>query len=221
MKKIIKSILSLSLALILVIPVLLLTGCTKKYTITVNIASGSGVVLMQQETMRAGSSKSVEGKNVVSEGEKFEFLIKPNTGWEIESITEDGVVVTDDYDKTGTYRSFTDVKKNHTVEVKFKKLNYIITLMCRDEDDASSFVLFDTVTVAYGEGLDLNQTQFGGDENKNWWYKDNNNQKIYLYNNKTDASAEIEQGYISNVLVVKKARTLYSDKSAAQINPAA
>ncbi len=217
MKKFFKSLMSLTLALVLIIPVLLLAGCTKKYTVEVGIAEGDGFVYLYQH-----EGQSVLGKNVVSEGEKFEFLIKPkNDGWEIESIIEDGVLVTEDYSKEGTYRSFVDIKKNHTVEVKFKKIEFTITLMCVDEDDASAFVVFDTVTVKYDEELDLNQTQYGGMNNKNWWYTNSNNQKIYLYNNQTDIDVEPAQGYASNILVVKKTRTLYSNKTAAQINPAA
>ena len=219
MKKLFKSILSLSVAFVLVLPLLLLAGCSKKYTITVSINAGEGSVLLKQVSTDAGSSKSVVGKNSVAEGEKFEFLITPNTGYQIKSIKEDGVLVEGDYDKAGTYRSFANVKANHKVEVEFEKVEYTVTFMCKNGSD--EWETYTTVNVKYDEAINLNAAEFGGENNNNW-YKTVNGNVVYLYNDNADPTASVPAYYTadSNTLVVKQNWTIYTNKTAAEI-PAA
>ena len=217
MKKIIKSTLSLMLAFVLIIPVFLLTGCSKKYTINVKISAGEGSVLLQQESMIAGTSKSVVGNNAVEEGAKFEFLIKPATGYEIKSIKEDGVLVETGYDKKGTYRSFVDVKANHKVEVEFQKEKFAVTFKCKD--GSNNWVDYKVVeNIEYNSEINLNDAIYGGTGNKNW-YKNVNGAITYFYNDNSDPNAAIPSYYTadSNILVVKTNWTIYTTKTADEI----
>ena len=126
MKKFMKSLSLICLAVLMLCP-LMLAGCARNYTIDISIAGGKGFVLE-----KGYEAKNVVGSNVVKDGEKFEYFIKPNTGYQIAKIVIDGEEWTEDYtrDETGTYLSFEEVDKNHTVVVTFEAIDRQVTLYC-------------------------------------------------------------------------------------------
>ena len=191
MKSFLKSILCLTLICLMFVPLFMFSGCTRNYTISVNIIGGEGDVLLKQTSMVAGTSKSVVGNNVVSQGEKFEFLISPKTGWQIKSIKEDDVAVSEEYDRSGAYRCFVEVKASHKVEIEFEKVEYTITFKCKDGEN---FVDYTVLTKQYNDEIDLNGEVFGGQNNKNW-YKIVNSEVVYLYNDNSDPDAEIPSSF--------------------------
>ncbi|MBQ7466939.1 MAG: hypothetical protein IJS74_02575 [Clostridia bacterium] len=217
MKKLFKSILSLTIAFVLVLPLLVLAGCSKKYTITVAVKAGEGQVLLQQQSMEAGSSTSVVGKNSVAEGEKFEFLVSANAGYKIKSIKEDGVLVEADYSKTKIYRSFVDVKANHKVEVEFEKYDYTVTIMCKNEAGTDYVQYGDILYVKSGDIVDFNANIYGGANNTNWFVYKPGSVKEYLFNGKSDVGAAADAGYEANIFAVRKNWTVYTDLKAAEI----
>ena len=213
MKKLFKSILSLSIVLAFVLPAILLVGCSKKYTIDVAVLAGDGQVLLKQASV--DSAKSIAGKNSVAEGETFEFLISPNNGWVIKSVKKDGIAV-ESFDKNGYYESFVDVKADHTVEVEFEKVQYTVTFMCKN--DVNADVVYRVEYVVNNEtALDLNANIFGGDNNNNWFVYLANGTKMYLCNGKTTIDAVKESDYEVNKLYVRTNWVVYTDKTADQI----
>ena len=220
MKKFVKSILCFSIALMLAIPMFIFSGCSKNYTVTVNVLAGQGDVLLKQETLDAGSSFSVKGNNKVAEGTKFEFLIAPSNGWQIKSITEDGVKIPESsYNKEGTYRTFVNVKANHKVEVEFEKMEFDVTFMCKS-DSGDDFVQYGEILhVEFEETINLNTDFYGGTDNQYWYAYDIDGLDgvVYLYNHQNDLGADLKAGYERNILKVRKELLIYTNKTAAEI----
>lgn len=214
MKKIIKTISTICLVLLMAVPMFMLAGCSKNYTIEIIVDGGNGGVFKQKTEL------SVIGKNTVDGEEKFEYFISPNAGYEIESITIDGenVEVTN---AAGMYKFFEDIKDNHTVVVKFKPVVCEITFMCRNDADTEWVkVTALNSAVDYGTCLNLNTARFGGQNNKIWFKFNSKNQKVYIYNDNTDKDAAIPTGYDSNLIYVRSSKgiVLYTDLTVSELN---
>lgn len=190
MKKVIKSLSIICLALLMICP-LALVGCSKIYIITIEASAGGNVYKKDYEGI------TVKGSNEVEKGEKFEYYVKANTGYEIESITIDGSLYTESYDKNQTYLSFENVDKDHSVTIVFKALPRTIILMCKNDSNSNYIQFGDPLTLNKGETIDFNN--YGGVGNKNWYKKIGNN-NYYLYNDSTSASDDVPAGYVSNVI---------------------
>ena len=211
MKKFFKSLTAICLMAVLLLPALLLAGCTKNYTIKISIAEGEnyGQILANQQ-----EGISVIGNNVVEGGSKFEYYIKANNGYEISEIVIDGEVQ-ELSNKQEVYKFFDDIKTNHTVAVKFAKVKYEVTLMCRTED-GTDYEEFEKILIEKDSALNLNSAKYGGEANKNWFYKFGN-KNYYIYNDSQDVNAEVPAPYESNMFYVRSNRTIYTDKKASEL----
>lgn len=206
MKKLFKSLSVICLALVLLCP-LALVGCSKNYTINIQIvenADGGAVYLKNVNGI------SAVGDNTVKEGEKFEYYIKPSTGYYISKVEVNGVPQTG-YDVNDAYLSVEKVKKDVNVKVYFAKKAYTVTLYC--QATGGGFEVFKTIDVLYQEPLNLNN--YGGEVAL--WYVKVGNKNIYRYNNSENINASIPQGFESNYIYVKGDTSVYCDKTAQEL----
>lgn len=194
MKKFIKSLSLICLAVLMVCP-LMLAGCARNYNITIEIAAGQGVVLEKGYDQ----AKTVVGKNTVKQGDRFEFLVKPTTGYQIAKIEIDGAEYTESYEKgeDGTYLSFEDVDKNHNVKITFEAIDRFVRFECqgaggtyeiynRTISNASGVILLNGyATVKHGQTLDLaTNFAYGTEAGKVEWV-------LYTGTSTTAAAAQI------------------------------
>lgn len=158
MKKFIKSISMFCLALVMLVPAFALAGCSKKYTITVSVESGEGVVLKQSIIDTDG--KNYVGKNTVEEGEKFEYFVRPSTFYEIDKVVVNGeeIEVTD---RAGFYPVIESVEKNYTIKVYFKIKKVTVKFACESGIDEIATVKYDA-----NASINLGAEMFG---NANLW----------------------------------------------------
>ena len=68
-----------------------------------------------------GGLINVNGRVLVNVGQSYSFYLKTQTGYVLDSLLIDGVVV----DTTSVY-TFTNIQTNHTIQAKYKRTNYII-----------------------------------------------------------------------------------------------
>lgn len=162
MKKFIKSISFLCLALVMLVPMFALAGCSKKWTVTVSIEAGQGVVMKKVKVDT--DAKSYVGKNTVEEGSKFEYLVSPATGYEIEKILVNNEEI-DILDKDGFYPCIESVEKNITIKVYFKVKKVQVIFACNNGNDIIKATRLD-----YGSTINLNDAKFGGENNDFWFY---------------------------------------------------
>ena len=137
MKKVLKSLSLICLAVLMVCP-LMLAGCAKNYTISVQM-TGHGQI--NQVTDGIVSATNVVGANKVKEGAWFEVAITPDTGYTIAEVLIDGEKFTETYEKTGFRYAFEDVSKNHTIAVTFEAIDRHVRFECLDEG-SSVYVLY-------------------------------------------------------------------------------
>lgn len=172
MKKIIKSLTMLCLALVLCVPMFMLAGCTKNYTITISIEAGKGTVY--KKVLEDKDQKPLVGKNTVKGGEKFEYLVSPSSGYEIEKVVVNGEEV-EITNVGGTYFYIKEVDKNYTIEVYFKEEVYTVTFQCSDGTE-----LFLQKNYKYGSTIDFNAKEFGGNNNDFWYVIDSENRSVSI-----------------------------------------
>lgn len=171
MKKFIKSLTMLCFALVLCVPMFMLAGCTKNYTITVSVEAGKGFVYKAKED---NGQKNLLGKNTVKGGEKFEYFVSPATGYEIDKIVVNGeeIEVTD---TLKIYPYIEKVDKNYIIEVYFKEMICTVTFQCSDGNE-----LFLQKNYKYGSTIDFNAKEFGGNNNDFWCVIDSNNHSVSI-----------------------------------------
>lgn len=200
MKKFIKSFSMLCLALLIAVPVFAFAGCSKKFTISISIESGSGNVYKQAVLDANGKMVNLVGDNAVEGGSKFEYKIAPAHGYEIEKVVVDGkeetLTLEDKTESVALY--FDKVDKNHNVKVYFKKTTFVVNLKCADGET------FKTVNKLFGESIDLNENQYGGQDN-DFWY-------VLVEGTKTYVKTEVE-----NIVYVGSELTIYTDKTRAEL----
>ena len=177
MKKFIKSLTMLCLALVLCVPMFMLAGCTKNYTITFSVEAGKGFVYKAKED---NGQENLLGKNTVKGGEKFEYLVSPSSGYEIDKIVVNGeeIEVTD---TLKIYPYIEKVDKNYIIEVYFKEMICTVTFQCSDGNE-----LFLQKNYKYGSTINFNAKEFGGNNNDFWCVIDSNNHSVSIkerYNN--------------------------------------
>lgn len=205
MKKFIKCLSVICFAILLVCP-LALAGCSKNYTITIN-CQGSGQVLLEG----SGSGESVEGKNVVKKGDMFEYLVKPDTHFEIAEIKIDGKLYTESYAKDGAYLSFENVKANHKVTIVFAAVEYTVKLMCSDGEYTS---------FEHNSAQKLDMTIYCGEETDNifWYYLKSDNSKFYIINGQSNSADDPAEGYeVNKIFVTKDNFVLTVDMTVAEL----
>jgi len=210
MKKFLKSLSVICLALVILCP-LALVGCDRKYTIDIEVVQGQegGLVCLKDVP-----GISVARENVVAEGEKFEYYVVPSPGYKIAKILIDGKAKEIADPTTGIYLSFDEVKKNHKVKVYFAEADCTISFMCVAA--GGGFELFKTVSAAKNSSIDLNQSTYGGAKAL-WYYKDGS-QNIYFFNGLTTVTDTVPEGYEdSNILFVRGNAEVYCNKTAAEL----
>jgi len=219
MKKFFKSLSVICLALLIICP-LALVGCDKNYTINISIASGCEEY---GEVYKKGSeSQKVLGKNAVDKGDKFEYHIAPDSGYEISKIVIDGKEFTEAYDKNGAYLSFENIKKNHSVVITFIAKKYTVEFHCKVSAGVyAKYDGLDALLVNRDAEINLNENKYGGQNNTLWFmqYQDVNGQPVikYLYNKSAEVSDPVPAGYSSNILRVRSNIILYCDLTADQL----
>lgn len=161
MKKFIKSLSFLCLALVMVVPMFALAGCSKKWTVKVSIESGQGVVMKKVKV--DSDAESYVGKNTVEEGSKFEYLVSPATGYEIDKILVNDEEI-EILNKEGFYPVIESVEKNYTIKVYFKVKKVQVIFACNNGSD-----IIKTATLDYGTTINLNDAKFGGENNDLWF----------------------------------------------------
>ncbi len=161
MKKFIKSISFLCLALVMIVPMFALAGCSKKWTVRVSIESGQGVVMKKVKT--DADAESYVGKNTVEEGSKFEYLVSPATGYEIDKILVNDEEI-EILNKEGFYPVIESVEKNYTIKVYFKVKKVQVIFACNNGND-----IIKTATLDYGTVINLNDAKYGGENNDLWF----------------------------------------------------
>lgn len=171
MKKFIKSLTMLCFALVLCVPMFMLAGCTKNYTITISVEAGKGFVYKAKED---NGQENLLGKNTVRGGEKFEYFVSPATGYEIDKIVVNGeeIEVTD---TLKIYPYIEKVDKNYIIEVYFKEKIYTVTFQCSDGNE-----LFLQKNYKFNSIIDFNAKEFGGNNNDFWYVIDSENHNISI-----------------------------------------
>lgn len=192
MKKIIKSLTMLCFALVLCVPMFMLAGCTKNYTITVSVEAGKGSVYKAKED---NGQENLLGKNTVRGGEKFEYYVVPATGYEIDKVVVDGEEV-EITNITGTYFYIEEVDKNHTIQAYFKEKIYTVTFQCSDGNE-----LFLQKNYKFNSIIDFNAKEFGGNNNDFWYVVNSKNVQISI---KTEYNNRIS---VSGALTIKTSKT--------------
>ena len=209
MKKFLKSLSLICLAIMLLCPTLL-AGCSMNYNIKIEIigAENSGFVYLKDV-----EGVSVVGDNTVSSGEKFEYFVVPSTGYQIEKILVDGVPQ-EDFDVNETYLYFDNVKKDHDVKVYFEPKTYTVNFYCMG--DGGLFKPYSSVPVKYGSSLNLNLATYGGETAL--WFVMNGIDRIYIYNGSTNPEASIPENYEdSNLFFVYGNANIYCTKTEAEL----
>lgn len=200
MKKYFKGLALACLAIIMFCP-LIFAGCSKNYTIKISIASGEGQVYKKDV-----NGISVLGNNTVKKGEKFEFFIEPASGYIISKIVIDGEEYDKSFTQDGCYLSFEDVDRNHNVEITFAFEEWTLNFMCLD-DTTGTQVLYKQVSVTINSAVNLNNAEYGGENNKLWYTIDTTQgaetRVVYLCNGKSDPDQEADAGYEVNMLFVR------------------
>lgn len=197
MKKFIKSLTMLCFALVLCVPMFMLAGCTKNYTITVSVEAGKGFVYKAKED---NGQKNLLGKNTVKGGEKFEYFVYPATGYEIDKIVVNGeeIEVTD---TLKIYPYIEKVDKNYIIEVYFKEMICTVTFQCSDGNE-----LFLQKNYKFNSIIDFNAKEFGGNNNDFWYVIDSENHNI-----------SIKESH-NNRLTVGRDLTIRTSKTKAELD---
>ena len=185
MKKFIKSLTMLCFALVLCVPMFMLAGCTKNYTITISVEAGKGSVYKAKED---NGQENLLGKNTVRGGEKFEYYVVPATGYEIDKVVVDGEEV-EITNISGTYFYIEKVDKNHTIQAYFKEKIYTVTFQCSDGNE-----LFLQKNYKFNSIIDFNAKEFGGNNNDFWYVVNSKNEQISIktkYNNRISVSGAL------------------------------
>jgi hypothetical protein len=138
----------------------LLSGCTKHYTISVSVVGEANGTVVTVDSV-AQTRKSLLGDNDVEGGTMFEYSAVPNDShYQVEYIKVDGTEVYnvawgdsnkykpfEEDGKTGIIRPMIDnVSANHTVEVAFGVKSYTLSFYYNDsEDETPHYVLLTVV----------------------------------------------------------------------------
>lgn len=183
MKKFIKSLSMICLALVMLVPAFALAGCSKKYTINVSIEAGDGVVLKQ--SLVDTESKNYVGKNTVEEGSKFEYFVKPATGYEIDKIVVNGTEI-EITNKAGFYPVIEKVEKNYTIKVYFKIKKVTVKFACNGGLDTIATVKYDA-----NAQINLGAEMFGGEDNGLWYARVDGSSAVSLSNNVTLSGVDV------------------------------
>ncbi len=168
MKKFLKGFLMFSLAFVLLCP-LALAGCSKNYTMKVELDSNDGrVYLWAQDGINA------VGSNTVKKGDNFEILIDPNDGYIISKIELDGEEVEIHTYEDGKFGyKVSEVKKNHTIKVYFELDTYVVKFMCLENPNGGYIEYTPLRTyVKYKSGIDLSEQKYSGPTGMVQWYID-------------------------------------------------
>jgi len=215
MKKVFKGFLAIGLMLVVALPVLLFSGCTKNFNINITIKTGMGQVYL-----KGASGSKVEGKNTVKEGSKFEFQIEALTsgaaghGYQIDKIVIDGEEQVFTEVTTKVYKFFDNIKSNHTVDIYFKRQTATLTFMYWN---GSQYAKYTSLDVLSDTALDFNEAKYGGQGNTNW-FKYSDGKKEYLVNGLSDPTEVVEDYISSNHLKVNRTMSIYTDLSKEQLD---
>ncbi len=93
---------------------------------------------------------SPQGTITIEYGDTLQFQITPNLGYEVDEILVDGTPI--DSINSFTFYNITD---NHTIDVTFKKIEFIITASC---DNNGTISPQGNITVEYGDALQFQIT---------------------------------------------------------------
>lgn len=213
MKKFFKIFLALSLALVCIVPIgLTLAGCSKNYTVNVEIKAGNGDVFIKNV-----DGQSVVGRNTVKSGEKFEFFVSPQNGYIIDKVVIGGVEQDPaGYDATGAYLYIEKVQKNTTVEVTFKRREWTVTFKCKGAAEGE-WETYTTKNVLHEGTLDLTSDPLKKD-GVNWYAVLSSGKKYYLNNGREDPTLDPQvAGYIPYVIFVTRDIEVRTDLTRAEL----
>ena len=145
MKKL-KYILAALLVLLTVgMPVAILSGCARHYTVNVSIVEGKGDVRKRKSNTNE-DAVSVVGENDAESGTDFYYAVGPATHYEIWYVKENGEFVysaaaPQSYknrpDADGNLNLTLEVSKDSTIEVAFRRKTYTITFFYANPDHAT------------------------------------------------------------------------------------
>ena len=131
MKKFKNFLLSFMLIFVMVIP-FALVGCTRYYTVKVNITEGVG----HGDIKITATGKTLVGEHDVAEGSTFEYRVIPYAHYEIKYVKVDGVDIYNVEWDNNTYSVnnadraiwpiIPNVTNDHNVEVAFQPVTYTI-----------------------------------------------------------------------------------------------
>lgn len=208
MKKFIKSLSLICLAILMVCP-LMLAGCSKNYTVTVEKVGGGTSQILSHAT----EGVNVVGNNTVEKGDKFEIAIKPENGYVIGEIYIDNEEYTETFTPTYHELYIDDIKADHKIKVVFEAIDRFVTFQCLEDGNTGVYVTYNqtitqgatvildngVATVKHDMVLDLEQKfAFGAGEGKIAWK---------LWNGTTEITPEpqmlIKGDYIFRVAMTK------------------
>jgi len=114
-------------------------------------------------TSAAGSNGTIspEGATVVTKGSDLEFTATPNTGYQVDTWSLDGV----EAQTGGTSFTLTDIQASHTVDVTFRLLEFEITSAAGPNGAVSPD---GTTIVTYGSDLELTAIPTTGHQVDTW-----------------------------------------------------
>lgn len=196
MKKVIKSLSIICLALVLVCPVFFV-GCARHYTINVSVVNteGGNVYKPNQE------AQILEGDFPVEKGSTFKYSVVPNEGYVIAEILIDGKPLPkEEYSETGATLNIDNVKSNHTIKVTFDGTQTIVLKVNNEE--------FETLQIKKNGILDLSGDKYSG---YYWYYYNDNNDRVYIHNGQSEVGLGLAQGHTANKILIKKSMTIFGE----------
>ena len=210
MKKVLKSLSLICLAILMVCP--LLVGCSKNLTINVSVEGVGGGVYLFSNSQSENTGKNIVGDNVVKEGNDFEYRVSPSHGYRIAKVEVDGmeVTLTDSEKKQGKVLALGNVKKDHNIKVSFELGEWEVKFKCIDGE-------FAIRNVTHNSALNVGTSEFGG-ENNELWYVINSGQRVYLINGQDDPSEGLATDWNKNQIVINGDRDIYCDLTLAELN---
>lgn len=211
MKKFLKCLSIMCLALVMFLPIML-AGCAKNYTITIEVENNVGGSVY----LKGADGKLVVGRNTVKQGEKFEYFVKPDTGYVISKITQDGEELEKNYDKDGAYLAIDEVTKNSSIVVTFARREWVVTFECFDDGEYKTYT---TKKVMHQSVLDLTNDPLNV-EGAHWYVVLSNGRKQYLENGKNDLAdddSHIPEGFIPYTIFIGSNKTIRTDLSSSEL----
>ena len=217
MKKILKSISLMCLALLLICPVFL-TGCSKNLTLNFTVEGVGGSFYKFSDSTDEMTGKSISGETVIKEGSTFEYSVIPDYGYLIKELFVDGEVVqlSDREKEEGTVRNLSNIKANHEVKATFELREWSVKFVCVG-NGLTNPELFVLKKVLHNTAINVGTNEFGGADNAFWYTIKQNGDIEFSINGQDDPEKALAADWQKNQIIINSDRVVYCNLTLAQL----